>query len=47
MDKKKHVQLPNPERFKEFCELPDGSGFELKTGEKFFYDEEGGWFDFF
>lgn len=45
MDKKKQV-LPNPKRFTEFCEFPDRSGFELKTGEKFYYEEDGGWLSF-
>lgn len=38
---------PQPERFNEFLELSDGSGFELPTGEKFKYEKDGGWFAFF
>jgi len=37
------LQPPNPARFKEFCELPDHSGFEIPSGEKFYYEEDGGW----
>lgn len=43
METKKQTHPPDPSRFKEFRDLPDGSGFELITGEKFYYEEEGGW----
>ena len=35
---------PDPKRFEKFCEFPDKDGFELPTGEKFYYEEDGGWF---
>lgn len=43
METKQQKSPPNPDRFKEFRDLPDGNGFELPTGEKFYYEEDGGW----
>ena len=47
MEAKKKVSPPNSDRFKEFSPFPDGSGFEIPTGEKFYFEEDGGWFIFF
>ena len=41
-------QAPNPDRFKEYDEAADGSGFFLDDGKIFFpFDEYGGWYDEF
>lgn len=34
---------PDPSRFQDFTELPDGKGFRLSNGKIFLYDEFGGW----
>lgn len=34
---------PDPKRFEEYEPLPDGTGFRLKDGKIFKYEEDGGW----
>ncbi len=38
---------PQPDRFKEYDEAEDGSGFFLPDGTFFEFDKFGGWFDEF
>ena len=36
-------QKHTPERFAEYFEFPDQTGFSLKDGTIFYYDKHGGW----
>lgn len=42
MEKK---DFPDPERFLEYVEAQDASGFFLSDGSFFEFDEFGGWYD--